>query len=368
MLFSAALQALGGVPLLYLPGVGFEPIGEEPEWLQALCPPERPIPEDTFPFLECLVSEFEEGWGMELGTPASGPWIEERSGRRFPLQAQGLWLDSQRIVLLRHLGADYEEQQAILQRARNNALVHEALEREISKKDYLLHCIMHDLVGPLTCIKGALHILNRVELTPEKAKAMLSMCIRQTDRQEAMIREVLEVFAAEMKALTGRRPETTVELHSVYEQVIAGLTPAYQESGVELALLGPSLTVLAEAGKLERILSNLLENALRNVPKGSRVAVTVSQQDDFALTEILDDGPGVPESVIGQLFKKLSQGKSGGGKIGLGLYFCKITVESWGGSIGYSTRPEGGANFWYRLPLVPPRPGEGEDGKDEGAL
>nr|MDJ0773505.1 ATP-binding protein [Mastigocoleus sp. MO_167.B18] len=52
------------------------------------------------------------------------------------------------------------------------------------------------------------------------------------------------------------------------------------------------------------------------------------------------------------LFKKFYQGKDKSGKSGLGLYFCRITIERWGGKIGYSPRPQGGSCFWFRLPKI----------------
>ncbi|MEO0558353.1 MAG: ATP-binding protein, partial [Bacteroidota bacterium] len=67
-----------------------------------------------------------------------------------------------------------------------------------------------------------------------------------------------------------------------------------------------------------------------------------------------DDGPGVPPDEIADLFTRLRQGKATGattpGKAGLGLYFCRITAENWGGQIRYATRDDGGAQFSVQLP------------------
>ena len=54
--------------------------------------------------------------------------------------------------------------------------------------------------------------------------------------------------------------------------------------------------------------------------------------------------------IASQLFQKFAQGKKGKGKIGLGLYFCRITVKHWGGEIGHEPREQGGTRFWFRLP------------------
>ncbi|HEY8091492.1 MAG TPA: ATP-binding protein, partial [Polyangiaceae bacterium] len=62
-----------------------------------------------------------------------------------------------------------------------------------------------------------------------------------------------------------------------------------------------------------------------------------------------DEGPGVPPALLPHLFQKFARGRDPAAGTGLGLYFCRITVESWGGAIGYEARPGGGARFWVRL-------------------
>ena len=101
--------------------------------------------------------------------------------------------------------------------------------------------------------------------------------------------------------------------------------------------------------RLDRVLSNLLGNALRFTPAGSTVRLGL-RRDGATVTFTVDDqGPGVPEEMQARLFQKFSQGKTKAGSAGLGLYFCRITVERWGGSIGYTTREDGGARFWFSL-------------------
>lgn len=62
-----------------------------------------------------------------------------------------------------------------------------------------------------------------------------------------------------------------------------------------------------------------------------------------------DEGAGLSPDIVNRLFQKFVQGKGKTGRAGLGLYFCRITVESWGGTIGYTLRQSGGSRFWVRL-------------------
>jgi CheY-like chemotaxis protein len=109
--------------------------------------------------------------------------------------------------------------------------------------------------------------------------------------------------------------------------------------------------VVAEESRLQRIFSNLLENALRYTPAGRRVTIGVEDEGDFLKAYVDDEGPGLPQELRPeQIFGLFMKGKQSGGKAGLGLYFCRITVERWGGSIGCVTLPEKGSRFWFRLP------------------
>jgi signal transduction histidine kinase len=93
-----------------------------------------------------------------------------------------------------------------------------------------------------------------------------------------------------------------------------------------------------------------VENALRHSPRGSTVTIGVQEERGGVLTTVDDEGPGVPEELAANLFQKFEQGHYNPGKSGLGLHFCRITIERWGGTIGYSPRAGQGARFWFRLP------------------
>jgi signal transduction histidine kinase len=97
---------------------------------------------------------------------------------------------------------------------------------------------------------------------------------------------------------------------------------------------------------------NLLENALRYAPRGSAVELTATAKADLARITVADRGPGVPEVARASLFEKLQQGPHKTGRLGLGLYFCRITAQACGGRVGFEEREGGGALFWIELPIV----------------
>ena len=251
---------------------------------------------------------------------------------------------------------EFAEQQSIVQKAREERLEHIQLHKEIQKKDILLHCIVHDLGGPLAAISSSLAFLEEEDLTPD-GKEFLDISLRQASRQQQLIRQILDVFAAEMGAIESfaRDSAHAPDAARCTQEVVKALSPAGTAQGIKLQMassvdLAADWQVVGEQSRLERVIFNLVENALRHSPSGSLVTVALEQAGADVLVAVDDQGPGVPPDVIGTLFDKFSQGTGQKGKAGLGLYFCRITVEHWGGAIGCTPRQTGGTRFWFRLP------------------
>jgi signal transduction histidine kinase len=135
------------------------------------------------------------------------------------------------------------------------------------------------------------------------------------------------------------------------------LLPAYAQRRVAGEVIrsadGEPLLVVAEKSRLVRVFYNLLQNAMRHSPKGGSVTVSAREEGDgFVRVAVEDRGAGIPPEVIPQLFQKFVRRGKSGGKAGLGLYFCRITVEQWGGTIGCEPRVGGGTTFWFRLKRI----------------
>jgi len=120
--------------------------------------------------------------------------------------------------------------------------------------------------------------------------------------------------------------------------------------------------------RLFRVIGNLVQNALRYSPPDAVVRITVDDDDSLdhatlpggdgegaraIVVGVEDRGSGVPPDLLPHLFHKFARADEGTPGTGLGLYFCRITVERWGGTIGYEPRAEGGSRFWFRLPKWP---------------
>lgn len=282
------------------------------------------------------------------------PFIKTASGLMADVHlfagAQGDW------VLLLDATEDARQRQLVQQKGNELRLNYQRLLKEMQKKEILLHCIVHDLAGPLMGIRGGFELLAKENLSPQGRK-FLDLGLRQTLKQDGLIREILRAFAAEVEAFEAFSvdPHSAPDVLVTAREMLEALSPAGALNQVKLQL-APDLDVhndwrvVGEKSRLERVLSNLIENALRHSPAHTTVTLGCHQEDDQVLTTIDDEGPGIPPEIAGQLFQKFAQGKSGRGKIGLGLYFCRITVEHWGGQIGHTPRAGGGTRFWFRLP------------------
>ncbi len=250
-----------------------------------------------------------------------------------------------------------EQQQRLMQQKGNELqLSYQRLVREIQKRDILLHCIVHDLAGPLMGIKGGFELLASEPIS-DSGRKFLEIGLRQADKQETLIREILQAFSAELASLEAfsNDPVKAPDALASMREVIESLSPAFALNQVNLRLnpdldLTKDWKVVGEKSRLDRVVSNLIENALRHSPANSTVTAGCYDEGDQVLVAIDDEGPGIPPEIAPQLFQKFAQGNKGRGKIGLGLYFCRITVEHWGGEIGQQPRPKGGTRFWFRLP------------------
>ena len=226
--------------------------------------------------------------------------------------------------------------------------------QSLEKQDILLHTIIHDLSSPLSGIMGCLEALEDTT-KPSDRKRLVELALKQAHRQEQLIRQILDVFKADQED-TGDLFNPPIDIIAITEELIESSTPRFNLHKVSLDLVDQRSEdfrwVMAEETRLGRVLSNLLDNSLRHAPEHSTIQVVIGGNREMVEVSILDEGPGVPQIQRPTLFEKFRQGHNRG-RLGLGLYFCRITVERWGGLVGYSPRNEGGAKFWFKLPWIP---------------
>jgi signal transduction histidine kinase len=347
---------------------------EPPRWLRRLGggEPRRDQPlaiDRLLPFVEAFLPEAERAWAGEGAARVDcGLWTETTAeGEEVHLEAMAIRVGARALLMIARNDQLLFERRRVLQRARELRLAHDALSREIERKDVLIHCIIHDLAGPLNSILGALSLLGEQPLHDPSA-ALIQVALKAAMRQRELIREILDTFASERSALDSGDDFTVApDLGAAVAQVIEALLPLASSRGVRLlgpppAGAGPPCKVIGEERRLARVLFNLVQNAIRFSPQGAAVRVSLRDEPDAVRVAVEDEGPGVAPDVAPHLFQKFARGRDPGAGTGLGLYFCRITVENWGGTIGYEALPGAGARFWFRLRRAdgPADPGQAE--------
>lgn len=357
------LTALDVMVVERLADDSFTVIGSTPAWFSWLYTEAAANPQQlrlalTSPFLENFLVDAEEFWqASQPGLLKSGSWEEKGpSGKEDHLEAAALCIGERKILLIQLLGVAHEERRRLLQLAREKALLQNQLIKEIQKKEILLHCIAHDLVSLCLGVKLSFSALNAESLTPNGQDSLL-LGQRQHAQQERLVNDIVQAFSAEMESLGPFKlePDQAPDLLGCVRQVMNELAATASLHKVNLQLdpgtdCSRDWKVVGERIRLQRVILNLVENALRVGPPFSVVNVRLEDEGTHATLAVEDEGPGVAGELVGTLFQKFAQTKRG--HYGFGLYFCRLMIERWGGTIGYAPRANRGSRFWLRLPKL----------------
>jgi two-component system phosphate regulon sensor histidine kinase PhoR len=258
--------------------------------------------------------------------------------------------------LTRHLRNKVAERTAELT-SLNQQLATKARALEAKQAEFrdFVYTVTHDLKGPVSGILLTADIvLQRDADLDETTRQDLERILRLAGVAEDMIRDLLELFR--ITAL----PEATewVDLSALAHAALDTLRPQIAAKGAQVELNGLP-PVWGQPRKLERVLTNLLDNAVKYVPAGrGRIELTGGIEDGHVVFSVRDNGIGVPDSyhrAIFDLFRRVPadeqrvDGKAVAGT-GVGLTAVKRIVEAHGGTVSIDSTPGGGSRFTVRLP------------------
>lgn len=217
--------------------------------------------------------------------------------------------------------------------------------------------IMHDVKSPLSTIQLCLEIV--AALTDKQNDEQLSRAVARAranaERVQKLADEVL--LMEKIKSDTINLNMVPVALQTVVLDCADTLTALAEEHDVEIEAYGMDTIVIADRLRLSQILQNLLSNAIRFSPRGSSVQISsepcIVEDRDFIRISVKDHGPGIPESMIGEIFHAFKQaaiGKSRSISYGLGLAICDRLVALQGGRIWVESDEDRGCTFHVELP------------------
>jgi two-component system phosphate regulon sensor histidine kinase PhoR len=222
----------------------------------------------------------------------------------------------------------------------------------------------HELQTPITAIKAmAETLLGGAKDDPAVAERFLHDLENQADRLGALVRDLLDLATIEGGGLHLESAEANVS--DIARSVIAQLRSLAQQRQVAVGLdLPEDLTALADWSALNRILANLLDNAIKYTEPGGRAGIRGARQHDRIVITVWDTGIGIPSTDLSRVFERfyrVDKARSRGlGGTGLGLSIVKHLVEALGGQIGVDSRLGKGSEFTVTLPAAsaPPSPGD----------
>ena len=232
-------------------------------------------------------------------------------------------------------------------------------ERANRLKDDFLATLSHELRTPLNAIVGWSQILRTPNVTTEDLAEGLESIERNARVQTQLIDDLLDVARITSGKL--RLDVRAVDPAAVVGAALEAVAPAARAKGIELrAALDPHAGgVSADASRLQQVVWNLVNNAVKFTPRGGSIDVALRRTDDAHVEiTVADNGQGVHPDLLPHLFERFRQGdarttRSHGG-LGLGLAIVKQLVEMHGGTVEARSEGEGrGATFFARIPLSP---------------
>ena len=264
------------------------------------------------------------------------------------LQPPGLRADQRRLLaaFAVHAGAILQRQEL-----RRSAVSAVQLARDNQARTALLSAVSHDLRTPLAAIKAAIGSLRSAEVSwSDEDRRELEQAIEDSaDRLDALIGNLLDMSRLQTGNLVAH--PCPVDLGEVIPATLATVT---DPSRAQWTIDPDARQAVADAGLLDRVLANIVENALRYQPAEAPIAVTASRVANRVEVRIIDNGPGVGSEQLERIFQPFQQqgDVQNADGVGLGLAVARGFSEAMGGEVSAENTPGGGLTLVIELPAA----------------
>ncbi|MGE0788810.1 MAG: ATP-binding protein [Sandaracinaceae bacterium] len=218
----------------------------------------------------------------------------------------------------------------------------------------LVAAAAHELRTPLTSLHMAVHLCLEQAAGPltDRQRDLLAAARQDCERLQSVVEELLEM--ARLESGAARLTRSKLNVADLMKDAVGRHEAQARQAGKGLAIVpGDSLVAIdADSSRLQRVLDNLIENAILHAGEGGRVEVGFESSRGSTKIFVDDTGPGVPvefrERVFAKFFRVPGTNKQGSG---LGLSIVEDIVRAHGGTVGVETSPLGGARFWFTIPV-----------------
>jgi signal transduction histidine kinase len=220
-------------------------------------------------------------------------------------------------------------------------------------REEMLAVVAHDLRNPLNLVMMTTELITDTHPSAERRDQLLGVMRRSARRMNRLIEDLLEVVRQESGQMTLDVGEVSVS--SMFAQTEEMFHAESAEKGVSLHVenISPALTVWADSERILQVMSNLLGNAMKFVPRGGNVIVKAQPKGAEVIFAVADTGPGMSKEDLDRLFEKFWQRRRTDKRgVGLGLSIARGIVEAHGGRIWCESTVGVGSAFYFTLPLV----------------
>lgn len=292
---------------------------------------------------------------------ASGRWtgeleVKHKDGHVFPVALSASMVRDERGAPTAMVGiiqdiTDAKRAEGELRRAKDRA---EAADRT---KSEFLNIASHELRTPLNALSLNLQLArSQVTRGVQVDRAVLTRMEHQIRRLAEMIRDLLDATRLERGTLVMR--PSAVELRSLVAATVEDFRGQTPNRPIVAQLPDRPITVEGDPNRLEQVVANLIENALKYSPEAAAVQIRLEAHGDGARLSVTDRGPGIPEGQKEKLFDRFFRVSSPETRdqpgLGLGLYIARSIVKAHGGQIGVESTPGTGSTFYFTLPRRAP--------------
>jgi PAS domain S-box-containing protein len=238
--------------------------------------------------------------------------------------------------------------------ALDNARLHDTVRASLRARDEMVGVVSHDLRNPVAAVK----MLSRTLLwAPDNAGTQahesIGLIFQAAEQMDALIRDLLDVDRLD----AGKLAVSTVPIDPsvLLTDSLQTLRPLVEEKGISLELqIETALPkVMADGERIQQTLSNLVGNAIKFSPKGSKIVVVARKDADGVIISVLDNGRGIAAEHVPRVFDRYWQSsRTDRQGAGLGLAIAKGIVEAHGGRIWIESKPDQGTTASFTLPLA----------------
>ena len=248
-------------------------------------------------------------------------------------------------------GKQLEKQVFLLENEKEQLLELQRVRQETSD------LVVHDLRNPLGIIYGVLNMLEMVlpETVLQENRELLNLANTACERMRCLVDSLLDVAKLETGEMVLSLAQTNLKPMLEEAAKRQSLTSSARDITFEVATTDDLPLVLIDVEKIDRVLVNLLDNALKHTPNGETISIAAAIAPGMVVVSVTDAGPGIPPTERERIFERFAQvsdDKTARRGFGLGLTFCRLTVEAHGGKIWVESGPkEQGSRFVFSLPF-----------------